>query len=85
MTRRTIYRIALATLMLPNFTAYWWLLPKRMKRFRTERQVVEWRVWQRSVRTLFDEYVRFHALMDLICNQQAEMARIGERDFRLPF
>ncbi len=31
MTRATLFRVILAMRMLPNFTAYWWLLPKRMK------------------------------------------------------
>lgn len=77
MTRRTIYRTILATLMLPNFTAYWWLLPRRMKRCRTAWQArfqIEMHYWARRV---FENFQYFNGHMPI--------APIGERDFRLPF
>ncbi len=77
MTRRTIYRIALATLMLPNFTAYWWLLPRRMKRCRTAWQArlqIETAYWMRRAFENFQYYTG-----------RTQIAPIDRQDFRLPF
>jgi hypothetical protein len=79
MTRRTIYRTLLATLMLPNFTAYWWLLPRRMKRCRTVSQAIMLmtsRYLAESWRQAFEKVALF---------KLGKIAPIEPQEFRLPF
>lgn len=84
MTRKTIYRLMLATLLLPNFTAYWWMLPRRFKRCRTWKQAVMQiamrqmderisREWRRT----FEVAVRFR--------ENVGFAPISAREYRIPF
>ena len=84
MTRHTIYRIALATLMLPvSFTAYWWLLPRRMKRIRTALDAILWKFHQKEVEWMVAQHEKFVKFAEFL--RSGQIAPIGQREFRVPF
>lgn len=83
MTRKTIYRTLLATLLLPNFTAYWWMLPRKMKRCRTAMQATMQMSTSLMAKMVLENWRRSSELMRLMASP--EIAPISEREFRIPF
>lgn len=80
MTRKTIFRLTLALLLLPNFAAYWWMLPRRFKRCRTYRDAFMQTAMRHS-----QEFVRRQWERTFEAALRIEAARIAKREFRIPF
>ncbi len=83
MTRKTIYRLTLAMLMLPNFAAYWWLLPRRFKVIRTQAQLMRYLEYQLVMKWLSSEFERMDRTWAAINSGTAWP--IEAKAFRLPF
>ena len=63
MTRKELFRIVLAMKMLSDFTAYWYLLPKRLKRIRTQEQLAD--------------HLAFKRMMVFFAEENAEIDRLA--------
>ena len=83
MTRKVLYRTLVATLLLPNFPAYWWMLPRRMKRIRTQKDLLRQLMRRYQQRWIVREFERHSAMAEMIRSGNIEPIKPG--DFRLPF
>lgn len=82
-TRSTVFRLILAVKMLPDFTAYWWLLPRRYKRIKTHSDYLRWlerKYWMNRFVEQYRHYCGFTEAM-----RWAGIAPITATEFRLPF
>lgn len=87
MTRKTIYRITVAMKMLlsGNFAAYWWILPRRMKKIRTHRDVMTYLLICRESERVVAAMRHQMDMFRLFSTPGMHVAPISERDFRIPF
>jgi len=76
-TRRTLVRVMAAMLMLPNWTAYWYLMPRRWKMCAGPMELLV----TRQVRAMFDRLTGIHEAMRGV----PTLAPISKYAFRLPF
>lgn len=83
MTRKLIYRTLIATLLLPNFAAYWRMLPRRMKRIRTQRDLRRHLEAIEMGRLFAAEVDRHRKFMEYLSSGKVE--RISAGEFRVPF
>lgn len=69
--------------LLPNFTAYWYMLPRRMKRIRTYRDAMIYQATVTTARFLAREWERSFRIAVAMNSERLEL--ISNRSFRVPF
>ncbi len=79
MTRATLFRVILAMRLLPNFTAYWWMLPRRMKRWRTASEFLSWRLRRVAIEGIFNRCESFQKRFQFL-----ETTPISDHFYRIP-
>lgn len=84
MTRSTIFRVIVAMRLLPNFTAYWWMLPRRMKFIRTFDDLARFQFSVIQARYIQKQWEQTFKVA-LLLKREHPIETISRSPFRLPY